>query len=547
MAYDPDDWSTADDTPKQTAKRFFADSAGAHVTSADGNATTGANALLDNTDLHFRDGTTDVARFGASGSQLGKNDEAHLVMDANSMELYDENSTQYFFAGDTRDVLTGETTVIETHIGDGATKDFTLGFSYVGDLLVQTVTYSWSGQGIRTDTYTDVTSSCSLVDVGDDKVVRFTAAPSDGTIVRISYTTTDAVTCYSLGGTATGDRSVACGTAVSGGVRSLAAGDNALAAGAYSIAVGFNTVASGTAGNVSGRASLAGGDYSMAAGTAAKATGNCSFASGSVVTASGAYSFAQGSQNTASGAFSHAEGANNTASATTAHAEGRNNTASGFYSHAEGQHTTASDYRAHAEGYYTTASSENQHVSGKYNVDDSADTYAEIIGNGTADNARSNARTLDWSGNEELQGELYLGGCTANGETPYPAVRHNTSNGDNEYYDSGTSSWVSAGSSIPFHIYTGRIVKDVGSSSITSVMVWTASVFQSTFNCTDASKAFVSFGNGNIQSGQLGPVSAEWWNNSYNPYGWRARWGTNATGNKEFTYLVIVPDAYSTV
>ena len=31
-------------------------------------------------------------------------------------------------------------------------------------------------------------------------------------------------------------------------------------------------------------------------------------------------------------------------------------------------------------------------------------TYIEIVGNGTADNARSNARTLDWSGNEILTG-----------------------------------------------------------------------------------------------------------------------------------------------
>jgi hypothetical protein len=32
--------------------------------------------------------------------------------------------------------------------------------------------------------------------------------------------------------------------------------------------------------------------------------------------------------------------------------------------------------------------------------------YAEIIGNGTADNARSNARALDWNGNEYLKGDI---------------------------------------------------------------------------------------------------------------------------------------------
>jgi len=39
--------------------------------------------------------------------------------------------------------------------------------------------------------------------------------------------------------------------------------------------------------------------------------------------------------------------------------------------------------------------------------------YAEIIGNGTADNARSNARALDWDGNEFLKGDLYVN-CNTN-------------------------------------------------------------------------------------------------------------------------------------
>ena len=39
--------------------------------------------------------------------------------------------------------------------------------------------------------------------------------------------------------------------------------------------------------------------------------------------------------------------------------------------------------------------------------------YAEIIGNGTADNKRSNARVLDWDGNERLKGNLYVG-CNTN-------------------------------------------------------------------------------------------------------------------------------------
>jgi hypothetical protein len=36
---------------------------------------------------------------------------------------------------------------------------------------------------------------------------------------------------------------------------------------------------------------------------------------------------------------------------------------------------------------------------GKWNIEDNQDTYAFILGNGAADNARSNALTVDWNGN----------------------------------------------------------------------------------------------------------------------------------------------------
>lgn len=56
---------------------------------------------------------------------------------------------------------------------------------------------------------------------------------------------------------------------------------------------------------------------------------------------------------------------------------------------------------------------------GEYNVADanssvgSKGSYIEIVGNGTGSSARSNARTLDWNGNEALAGSLTLGKGTA--------------------------------------------------------------------------------------------------------------------------------------
>ena len=93
------------------------------------------------------------------------------------------------------------------------------------------------------------------------------------------------------------------------------------------------------------------------------------------------------------------------------HAEGYDTAAIGNYSHAEGTMTIAQGNASHAEGEHTIANSSNQHVSGKYNIPDSVNTYAEIIGNGNS-NTPSNARTLDWNGNEWLAGNLTLNQTT---------------------------------------------------------------------------------------------------------------------------------------
>ena len=164
-------------------------------------------------------------------------------------------------------------------------------------------------------------------------------------------------------------------------------------------------------------------------------------------------------------AYSHAEGTGVTASGSGAHAEGGGTTASNSNAHAEGGGTIASGVRSHAEGYSTIASGSDSHVGGAFNVQDSyanlpewtANTeyevgdkvkqtttsndtttvsgyicktahtsgssfsssywndqygkmnFAEIIGNGTAANGRSNARALDWEGNEYLMGDVYVG------------------------------------------------------------------------------------------------------------------------------------------
>ena len=84
-------------------------------------------------------------------------------------------------------------------------------------------------------------------------------------------------------------------------------------------------------------------------------------------------------------------------------------TAVGDGSHAEGSYTHAVGDHSHAEGGWTTAASDYQHVQGKYNILDLNSTYSDIIGNGTANNTRSNAATVDWSGNAWYAGDVYVG------------------------------------------------------------------------------------------------------------------------------------------
>lgn len=108
----------------------------------------------------------------------------------------------------------------------------------------------------------------------------------------------------------------------------------------------------------------------------------------------------------------HAEGGNTHADGSYSHAEGLNTKAYGNTSHAEGSGTGAYGTYSHAEGQNTIASGWAQHAQGKFNIQDSAETYAHIVGNGyyrSGITARSNAHTLDWDGNAWFAGDVYVG------------------------------------------------------------------------------------------------------------------------------------------
>lgn len=138
---------------------------------------------------------------------------------------------------------------------------------------------------------------------------------------------------------------------------------------------------------------------------AGSAVGEFSVATGFECIASGKYSHAHGYKCEASYDYAHAEGSESKASGLYAHAENVGCHAMGAASHAEGWRTVAQGLATHAEGRETKAAS-GQHVQGKFNIVDGSGVYAHIVGNGEADNKRSNAHTLDWDGNAWFAGSI---------------------------------------------------------------------------------------------------------------------------------------------
>ena len=209
------------------------------------------------------------------------------------------------------------------------------------------------------------------------------------------------------------------------------------AAGTYGHAEGFSTLVTGSVGaHAEGAMALASGDSSHAEGYKTTASGVNSHAEGNETTASGVNSHAEGNNTTAYGNNSHAEGYHTTAYGNNSHAEGSStylfsdvftsdnptndeiknrwdslgaasfSLAKGIGSHVEGSDNLAFGDRSHAEGSNVVAYGMDQHVQGRCNIEDSSGTYAHIVGNGTMPSQRSNAHTLDWSGNAWYAGTV---------------------------------------------------------------------------------------------------------------------------------------------
>lgn len=156
-------------------------------------------------------------------------------------------------------------------------------------------------------------------------------------------------------------------------------------------------------------------DYVTAGRRSGTTVGLRSTAEGIDNTASGMDSHAEGNDTIASGASSHSGGYQTTASGSSSTAIGNNTTASNSNAVSEGENTIASGRNAHSCGIGTIANSKNQLALGKYNTEDTPDPntgygdYAFIIGNGTGNNARSNAFGVKWTGETVINGDVVIG------------------------------------------------------------------------------------------------------------------------------------------
>jgi hypothetical protein len=241
----------------------------------------------------------------------------------------------------------------------------------------------------------------------------YTTAIGDESIAMGSFTTTSGYQSVAIGGAqATENYSYAVGLgAKATATSSISLGLSTKASGIYSTALGAMTTASAYGSNAmgyyttaNGYAATAMGDHTAASNSRSTAMGYNTVASGAISTATGSMTAAIGSVTTAMGYKSIASGDNSTAIGVETKAIGIGSTSLGRITQAVGWYSTAT-------GNYTKAKPFASFVAGQYN-----DTTCNInginwwqptdplliVGNGTANNARSNAFTVLKNGNTAI-------------------------------------------------------------------------------------------------------------------------------------------------
>ncbi|MBK8829387.1 MAG: hypothetical protein IPN60_00745 [Saprospiraceae bacterium] len=242
---------------------------------------------------------------------------------------------------------------------------------------------------------------------------------------------------------ASGNVSTATGTGtVASGVFTTAMGSGTIAQGGSSTAMGNSTIASGNVSTAMGTQSIASGESSIAMGNHSIASGDNSTATGLFTTASGFHTTAMGNSTTASGNSSTAMGSFTKASGDNSTSMGNSTTASGNSSTAMGLSVTARAYASLAIGQY------NDSIASSSPTTWITTDPAFVIGNGTADNARSNAFMVLKNGNTGISATPVAGQkLTVGGKTTTTNLQMTSGAGANLVMQSdasGNATWVNS-------------------------------------------------------------------------------------------------------
>ena len=388
-----------------------------------------------------------VAQFGST-TRIGDVNKASIELSTNGLILKDYNNTQYGFWGlniQNSEAQIGYYAFYEAYTNSTLTIDCDY-YSDYGSTMNDFFVYLNNSLITKSTTY----YSFQII----DDIVRFTLnttpitggsgyAIGDEITITVNYSNlTGAKSALIIGNYDNninyGANSLLIGSGQPLGINSFVQGEDCIANGKNSHAEGYNTVADGSSSHAEGYMTTASNVYSHAEGFHTQAIAAYSHAEGNNTVARSTQSHAEGDNTQATGSGSHAEGVygvahgqgshvegvggyyvNNYAYDIACHVEGIQNSAKGRAGHAEGEKTYTNADWTHAQNYYTYANKKAQTTLGTYNIKDESTftthpsnesdygQYAVIIGNGipTGSNpVRSNALTVDWSGNIMAQG-----------------------------------------------------------------------------------------------------------------------------------------------
>jgi len=202
--------------------------------------------------------------------------------------------------------------------------------------------------------------------------------------------------------TASGSFSTAMGAyTTASGYASISMGEQTIASGYYSTAMGEQTIASGYY-------STAMGSYTIASGSNSTALGNSNYATGSQSTAMGIGTVASGLGATSIGWNTNAVGIRSTALGYRTEALGINSTSTGYLTSAVGNVSTSMGDQTTASGYagFSIGVLNFSGYADNNPTDFDLTNTAFVIGNGTAEENRSDAFTVLFDGTTTIAGDL---------------------------------------------------------------------------------------------------------------------------------------------